>query len=175
MKNKLFLEKSLELIALGEQLIQECKDRHESRELDGAVKVIKRVLWATGYRKERIKVETVPNPNIVRDARAKVEAEKNGAILKGIEERKAEDPNTQKSLDKAKEKLVKKLNSGKKINTSAKDKEEVKAMYKHGNNIADISETLWIVEDSIYKILGIGNDSSKAVLADNSNNEGLND
>ncbi len=175
MKNKQFQEKTLELIKVGEQLIQESKDRHEIRQMQEAIKVIKQILWAQGYRKERPKKEASNDPDIYRKAKAKVDAERNGTILKEIEERTTENPNSQKSLDKAHDKMVKKLNSGKKKNTNAKDKAEVKAMYQNSNSISDISETLWIEEDSIYKILGIGANDSKAVLADNSENEGLND
>jgi len=177
MKNKQFLEKSLELIAFGEHLLSEAKDRQEIRELQQAIKVQKQIIRSTGWRQPRIKPEVaiINDPDIFRKAKAKVDAERNGEIIKEIEERKAEKPVNQKTLDNAKKDIVKKLNSGKKINTSAKDKEEVKALYNAGNPIPYISETLWILEDSVYKILGIGASDSKAVLADNSNNDKLDD
>lgn len=174
MKNKLFLEKSLELIVLGEQLLAEAKDKHEVRELQGAIKVQKQILRNTGYREPREKRDFKPDANIFRDAKAKVEAERNPKIVEAIKEDVAGKPTSQKDLDKAHAKMVKKLKSGKKVNTTDKEKAQIQALYKAQQSITEISEVMWVVEESIYKILGIEGGNSKAVLADNSENEGLN-
>jgi hypothetical protein len=168
MKNKQFLEKSLELIAFGESILKESKDKQEIREMGMALKIQKQILRSTGYREPRIKVETVPNPNIFREMKAKVDAERLGETVKEID-------NSHQALDKAKAELVKKLNSGKKVRTTDKDKKEITALFKAERSISDISETLWIEEDTIYKVLGISRNDSKAVIADNIQKEGLND
>ena len=174
MKNKQFLEKSLELIAFGEQLLTESKDRQEIRELQGAIKVQKQILRSTGWREPRAKVQTANDPDIFRKRKAEVDAERNPKIVEAIKEDVSEKL-TQKDLDKAHAKMVKKLNSGKKVNTTDKQKAQIQALYKAEQSIPEISEVMWVVEDSIYKILGIEGGNSKAVIADNSDNEGLND
>lgn len=175
MKNKLFLEKSLELIALGEQILSDVKDKQEFRELQGAIKVQKQILRNTGYREPREKKEVVNNPNIFRDAKAKVDAERNPKIVDAIKEDVADKPTSQKDLDKAHAKMVKKIKSGKKVNTTDKEKAQIQALYKAEQTITEISEVMWVIEDSIYKILGIEGGNSNAVLADNVEKDGLND
>lgn len=168
MKNKLFLQKSLELIAFGESLLKESKDKQEIREMGMALKIQKQILRSTGYREPRIKAEPNNNPNIFREMKAKVDAERLSETVKEID-------NSHQALDKAKAELVKKLNSGKKIRTTDKDKKEITALFKAERSISDISETLWIEENTIYKVLGISGNDSKAVIADNIQKEGLDD
>jgi len=164
MRSEKVIQKILELIDWTTAEIAATEDRREKGDLISCNRVFMSVAHKLGYRTRKANTDR-PTSNPFQDAVKNMED-------KPIEQIQIIDNKEQLNrmfviTDEVKEKLKKQRD--KFTRTNDKQKSEVIHLYKAKNTVQEISEKLWISEESINKILGIENNDNKVLLADSSN------